>query len=265
MHQVTEATHDTMPEWLFSLYDDVFADVILERPAVPEETDFIIRRMDLSPGCRVLDHGCGLGTMSFALAERGMNVMGIDVTKRYVERAQAANTHQAAYPQGGATEFRTEDARHFVTEVAQDGVLSWWTSWGHGATERDNQLMLRRAYQSLRRGGVFLMETLNADYVRSAFNPVLENRREVPLRGGEVLVRRDCALTNQFLETSWSFTLPDGSVTRSDGRMLLLPAKRVAEMLIRAGFGHVELMGDLTGKPLTADSPRLIAVARRLD
>jgi hypothetical protein len=37
----------------------------------------------------------------------------------------------------------------------------------------------------------------------------------------------------------------------------------VASMLGRVGFTDAQLFGDLAGGPLTLDSPRLIAVARR--
>jgi len=56
-------------------------------------------------GARVLEYGCGTGSLAPDLAERGMEVTGIDISPVAVE---AARTHAAAL--GVAAEFREMDA-----------------------------------------------------------------------------------------------------------------------------------------------------------
>jgi SAM-dependent methyltransferase len=66
---------------------------------------------DIKTGQRVLDVGCGTGTISLALAERGCSVVGMDASEPYLEGARRRRSHTAityelgdaqnlAYPSG---------------------------------------------------------------------------------------------------------------------------------------------------------------------
>ena len=68
-----------------------------------QEVDFLIEALDLQPGMKVLDVGCGPGRHAHALARRGIQVLGIDISQRFIDLARAA-----APP--GAT-FDRQDAR----------------------------------------------------------------------------------------------------------------------------------------------------------
>lgn len=50
------------------------------------------RLLALTPGERVLDIGCGNGVFTRRMAELGAHVTGIDVSERFIERAQARRT-----------------------------------------------------------------------------------------------------------------------------------------------------------------------------
>ena len=53
-----------------------------------QEVDFLVGVLGLEPGMRVLDVGCGPGRHAHALAERGIEVHGIDISDRFVELAR---------------------------------------------------------------------------------------------------------------------------------------------------------------------------------
>lgn len=66
-------------------------------------------------GERIVDLGCGTGTLTAAIAERGAEVIGIDGDAVMVERARALHPHLA---------FEHADGRDFAIQGAADAVFS---------------------------------------------------------------------------------------------------------------------------------------------
>jgi SAM-dependent methyltransferase len=54
-----------------------------------QEVSFLIDRLGLEPGHRVLDVGCGPGRHAHALGRRGIAVLGVDISQRFVDLATA--------------------------------------------------------------------------------------------------------------------------------------------------------------------------------
>jgi SAM-dependent methyltransferase len=81
-----------------------------------QEVEFLAGVLGLGPGARVLDVGCGPGRHAHALARRGIEVVGVDISERFVELARAG-----APP--GAT-FLRADARSLAFDAAFDAVIS---------------------------------------------------------------------------------------------------------------------------------------------
>jgi SAM-dependent methyltransferase len=81
-----------------------------------QEVDALVDLLHLEPGQRVLDVGCGPGRHANELARRGFEVVGADISQRFVDLAAAA-----AEP--GATFVRL-DARRLEFEAEFDAVIS---------------------------------------------------------------------------------------------------------------------------------------------
>ncbi len=74
------------------------------------EVDALIDILGLTPGERVLDIGCGPGRHALALAERGYDVVGVDISERFVDLANEA-ARQIAGESAGSASFVVVDAR----------------------------------------------------------------------------------------------------------------------------------------------------------
>jgi SAM-dependent methyltransferase len=81
-----------------------------------QEVGFLIEVLGLGPGSRVLDVGCGPGRHAHALARRGIEVHGVDISQRFVDIAT-----QTAPP--GAT-FERGDARQLAFDGEFDAAIS---------------------------------------------------------------------------------------------------------------------------------------------
>lgn len=98
-----------------------------------QEVEFLVRALGLEPGMRVLDVGCGPGRHAHALAERGILVHGIDISRRFVDLARDRAP-------AGAT-FERLDARHLTFDAEFDaaiclcqGAFGLMTADGHDET-----------------------------------------------------------------------------------------------------------------------------------
>lgn len=81
-----------------------------------QEVGFLVDALGLEAGMRVLDVGCGPGRHAHALAERGIEVHGIDISQRFVDIA-TANA-----PQGAS--FQRLDARNLSFDAEFDAAIS---------------------------------------------------------------------------------------------------------------------------------------------
>jgi SAM-dependent methyltransferase len=81
-----------------------------------QEAAFLVEALDLRPGTRVLDVGCGPGRHARALGERGVVVHGVDISQRFVELARRDA------PEG--VTFERLDARALPFDGEFDAVIS---------------------------------------------------------------------------------------------------------------------------------------------
>ncbi|MFO0666321.1 MAG: methyltransferase domain-containing protein [Polyangiaceae bacterium] len=123
------------------------------------EVDFIEDSLGVEKGAMVLDLGCGEGSHAIGLAERGYRVIGLDASSFMVGRAQ-----KEAQRRNVAINFVQADMRDISYEEAFDGVFSWDMSFGYFDDEKNAQL-ISSVHRALRKGGQFLLDVQNRDYV----------------------------------------------------------------------------------------------------
>jgi SAM-dependent methyltransferase len=80
------------------------------------EVRFLVDALGLEPGQRLLDVGCGPGRHALALGQMGLEVVGIDISARFIELAQASAPPNAT--------FVRMDARALDFEGEFDAVIS---------------------------------------------------------------------------------------------------------------------------------------------
>lgn len=81
-----------------------------------QEVGFLVEALDLEPGMTVLDVGCGPGRHANALGALGIEVVGVDISERFLDIARADA------PRG--VRYRRRDARHLDYEGEFDAVIS---------------------------------------------------------------------------------------------------------------------------------------------
>jgi SAM-dependent methyltransferase len=80
------------------------------------EVSFLVEQLGLEPGQRVLDVGCGPGRHAHELGRRGIEVLGLDISQRFVDLARRDAP-------AGVT-FARADARRLEFDGEFDAVIS---------------------------------------------------------------------------------------------------------------------------------------------
>lgn len=127
-----------------------------------QEVGFLVEALGLEPGMRLLDVGCGPGRHAHALARRGIDVVGVDISQRFVDLAA-----EAAPP--GAT-FQRADARHLAFDTEFDAAISlcqgaFGLTGGPGAPLDGDGAVLSGMARALRPGGLLAVSAFSAYFM----------------------------------------------------------------------------------------------------
>lgn len=129
------------------------------------QVDFLVSALGINGNERILDLGCGFGRHSIELAKRGCSVVGIDITKDYIDEAKKnalANNLSAEFFHSDIRDIEFHDEFDFVINMA-DGVI------GYLENDEENRKIFIQASKALRKGGKQLIDVGNGDYARKYF------------------------------------------------------------------------------------------------
>jgi SAM-dependent methyltransferase len=114
----------------------------------------------------VLDLGCGRGRHSLTLAERGYNVTGIDLSEEAIRVA----AKKAENRDLENVKFLVRDMRDPLPDKF-DSVVNLFTSFGYFNKDDENIKVINSVSRMTRQGGIFFMDYMNADWVRTNYKP----------------------------------------------------------------------------------------------
>lgn len=225
----------------------------------PERTEreigLIVERLGLPPGAKILDLCCGHGRHSIPLAQRGYRVTGLDLSRVFLDRAEAA-----AQGAGVSVRWVHSDMRHIPFEGEFDAVINMFTAFGYLESQAEDRKVLAQVAQALKPGGVFLLETIHRDALTRRFQPHSIQR----LDGGViVLEERQINLLTSRMEVTVTLLHPAGVRTVYGHAMRLYTLTELAEMLAAAGLTLAGAYGGLDGSAVSLESHRLALVARK--
>ena len=191
------------------------------------EVDLIVRATGLHPGMRVLDVPCGTGRIAKRLAERGLDVVGVDLTDRFLDEARAA----------GLVVERA-DMRELTFEDTFDVAICMWGSFGY-FDDAGNLAQARAACKALKPGGRYLIDTICSE----AILPSFRERDWFEAAGTFVLEHRTYVVGTGRVETRWTF-LRGADRQEQTTSIRLYTLHELTDLLREAGFSAFTAFDD---------------------
>jgi len=240
-----------MKDWhtkFFKLWQKVQFDVYTsEQDKV--QTDFICKVLNLKKGMSVFDVPCGYGRIANLLAQKGMNVTGIEFNKHVLEFAK-----QKALDNNLKINYVEGDMRNFSYRNKFDAVICWFGSFGYFSDE-DNEKFIKASAKSLKKGGRFLIDTHTLETIIPIFQPLSKNRYgKTPFKE-----ERHLNLETSRIDVKWTL----GKESQSSS-IRLYGYKELRDLLSKNGFGKFKAYGSIEGEKIEFGSRRLILVCEKL-
>ncbi|MBA3318935.1 MAG: methyltransferase domain-containing protein [Gemmatimonadales bacterium] len=232
-----------MPEWFEEWFGEEYLQLYPHRDEAEADraVRLVTRATGLQPGWRVLDVGCGAGRHARAFRSAGARCYGVDLSLTLLRIA------------GGVTDaplVRADMRRLPIRPGSMDLTVSLFTSFGYFERDEEHAGALAEMAATLRPGGWFVIDFLNAAEVRARLVP----RETVAVLGGEVDVRRSVSPDGHYV--CKTIVTPGGR--RFVERVRLFESEEIADLLGEAGVEVRHRFGDYDAGPLRAGSPRTI-------
>jgi SAM-dependent methyltransferase len=243
--------------WFEEVFDEDYLRTLpfMSADQTLREVEFIESSLGVKPGGQLLDIGCGYGRHAIELAQRGLDVTGLDLSLPLLLRAA-----DEAQKRSMSVNFVHADMREMAFEKQFDGIYSMLTSFGY-FDEETNLRVAEGIARALKPGGRFLLDIVNRDYVVSD----LPSRVWWEGNGCVVLEEVDFNFHTSRIMTHRSIVFEDGRQIEQEISVRAYSLHEIGRLLRQAGFRVVDISGSLAtrGHFFGATSRNLFILAEK--
>jgi len=245
---------DVPSDWFDGYFEEEWLDEIalnIPEERTRKEVDFVLERLELEQGARVLDVACGHGRHSLELARRGFRVTGVDLSPRSIELAR-----EAAASEGLDATFVERDARELDFYAEFDASINLFTSvLGYFDEEADNRRVVEAVARALRPGGSFLVDTINLLSLARGFQELHWQEFE---SGTLMVEHRAFDFERGRSRSDWMFVSREGSRKTIRHSLRVYAPHELIAMFEAADLDVLGRWGNFDGDEISFDAWRLI-------
>ncbi|MFN7126941.1 MAG: class I SAM-dependent methyltransferase [Allorhizobium sp.] len=208
--------------------------------------------------CRVLDIGCGTGSVTLRLTNRGHTVTGVDPAHAMLQVARAKDRESKV-------EWVHAPAAEFTLPVRFELAIMTGHVFQVFLDDAETLAALRNIHRHMAPGGRLILESRNPQD-KAWQNWTREKTREQRVIDGIGTVDVYYQIKDvegEHVTFDAVFTIEaTGETLVSESRLRFAPVETIRGLLSAAGFAEVELLGWWDGTPYSEASPEIIAIAQ---
>ena len=219
------------------------------------QVDFVIEKLGIRPGARVLDLCCGQGRHLLDLMKRGYEVVGVDLSEYMLGKSR-----ESAGEQGLKPTLIHADMRDLDFDSEFDAVINMFTSFGYLEDEDEDQKVLDGVARSLMPGGRFYIDTKNRDWLMRNYKEHMweENGR------GDITINESSfdSVTGRTNVRELTF-LADGRRFENRHSLRIYTYREMEDKLNRAGLTIRSAWGQYDGEEYSYLSRKMLLVSEK--
>ncbi len=148
-----------MKDWYEQWFDtDYYHYLYSHRDEAEAEAFLLLLKSRLRTGPKALDVACGRGRHSVILHQLGYDVTGLDLSAKNIAFAKKEERQGLQFVEG--------DMLKDIPEHTYDFIVNLFTSFGYLENKEHDQAALASMLKGLRKGGVLVLDYLNATTAR---------------------------------------------------------------------------------------------------
>ncbi len=244
---------DDKENWFIDFYNKDVGEITLTKD-VKYAADIIYRLVKPVKNDKLLDLCCGKGYLAQELAQRGLNVIGVDLSKKYIRYARSN------YQQSNCL-FILDNAETFRLKNPADIVINWHTSMAYSQFDEKNKLMLKSIADNLKVGGSFIISTMNPYFVKKYFQKFIV--KYIPYQNSNIITIRESFIEGKMLKSNWLFVYPSGKRKTAYGQTKMYTASDFFKMLKNVGLQIENIFSDNL-QPYNKNLPTMIFVGKKI-
>jgi SAM-dependent methyltransferase len=239
--------------WFENWFDSKYYHILYKDRNDSEAEFFIsnlLKYLQPQANSRFLDLACGRGRHSVMLNKHGHKVIGVDLSKNSIEFAKQFENE--------ALTFEVHDMREMYYPEAFDYVFNLFTSFGYFNEDLENLNTLISVKNSLKRGGVLVIDFFNAEKVK---NTLVQKEQKI-IDGITFNIERE--IVNNKVIKHILFE-DEGNSYHFSEQVQLIDLDKFSDLLEQARLQLTDIFGNYQLEPFEeTTSDRLILIVSKL-
>lgn len=238
-------------EWFANWFNTPYYHLLYNNRDYVEAENFIqllLADLQLPQHSKIIDLACGQGRHSVYLNKKGFQVLGLDLSEASIEHNQQFCND--------TLDFKVHDMRDPIVGEPVDAVMNLFTSFGYFDDPADDDRVFCSVSNILKPNGVFVLDFLNADFVRNTLVPHEEIQR------GSILFKINKNIQQQQVIKDIRFS-DEGRDFHFQEKVKLHSFEELATLASKHNLEYVKHWGDYQLAPHHPNSPRCIIIFKK--